>query len=187
MRRAWLIVFLVLFADQALKVWVKLHFFYDGSISILGDKGFLHFIENRGMAFGMEAAMLGWLGGVAGLAMGWVGAQGAVQLVGRTVNALYHSSSADAAALHGTEAILALVASVATCLLAGWMPAAAASAIPPAQVMARSLGIRSEGRSIGRRSITAGILVAIGVGGCGSPPIRLEGGGRFSPWLRLPF
>ena len=67
----------------------------------------------------MEAAMLGWLGGVAGLAMGWVGAQGAVQLVGRTVNALYHSSSADAAALHGTEAILALVASVATCLLAG--------------------------------------------------------------------
>lgn len=54
MRRAWLIVFLVLFADQALKVWVKLHFFYDGSISILGDKGFLHFIENRGMAFGME-------------------------------------------------------------------------------------------------------------------------------------
>lgn len=124
--------------------------------------------------------MLGWLGGVAGLALGWVGAQGAVQLVGRTVNALYHSSSADAAALHGTEAILALVASVATCLLAGWMPAAAASAIPPAQVMARSLGIRSEGRSIGRRSIAAGILVAIGVGACGLPPIRLEGGGRFS-------
>lgn len=54
MKRAFLIVLLVLFADQALKIWVKLNFFYDGSISILGDKGFLHFIENRGMAFGME-------------------------------------------------------------------------------------------------------------------------------------
>ncbi len=54
MKRASLIVFLVLLADQALKVWVKLNFFYDSSISILGDKGYLHFIENRGMAFGME-------------------------------------------------------------------------------------------------------------------------------------
>ena len=49
-----LIIALVLLADQALKVWVKLNFFYDSAISILGDKGYLHFIENRGMAFGME-------------------------------------------------------------------------------------------------------------------------------------
>ncbi|MCB9171128.1 MAG: lipoprotein signal peptidase [Flavobacteriales bacterium] len=54
MKRALLIVLLVLVADQALKVWVKLHFYYDSAISILGDKGYLHFIENRGMAFGME-------------------------------------------------------------------------------------------------------------------------------------
>ncbi len=54
MKRAFLIVLLVLFADQALKIWVKLNFFYDSAISILGDKGYLHFIENRGMAFGME-------------------------------------------------------------------------------------------------------------------------------------
>lgn len=49
-----LIIVLVLLADQALKVWVKLSFFYDSAISILGEKGYLHFIENRGMAFGME-------------------------------------------------------------------------------------------------------------------------------------
>ena len=54
MKRALLIVLLVLVADQALKIWVKLHFYYDSAISILGDKGYLHFIENRGMAFGME-------------------------------------------------------------------------------------------------------------------------------------
>lgn len=54
MKKALLIILLVLLADQALKVWVKLNFFYDSSIPLLGDKGYLHFIENRGMAFGME-------------------------------------------------------------------------------------------------------------------------------------
>lgn len=54
MKKAILIILLVLLADQALKVWVKLNFFYDSSIPLLGDKGYLHFIENRGMAFGME-------------------------------------------------------------------------------------------------------------------------------------
>lgn len=54
LKRSLAIVVLVLLADQALKIWVKLSFFYDSAISILGDKGYLHFIENRGMAFGME-------------------------------------------------------------------------------------------------------------------------------------
>ena len=54
MKRALLIIFSVLVADQVLKIWVKLNFFYDSAIPILGDKGYLHFIENRGMAFGME-------------------------------------------------------------------------------------------------------------------------------------
>jgi signal peptidase II len=54
MKKAFIIILLVLLADQVLKVWVKLNFFYESSISILGDKGYLHFIENRGMAFGME-------------------------------------------------------------------------------------------------------------------------------------
>ncbi len=54
MKRAILITALVLLADQALKVWVKLTFYYDSAVPILGSKGYLHFIENRGMAFGME-------------------------------------------------------------------------------------------------------------------------------------
>jgi signal peptidase II len=47
-------IFLVLVADQVLKVWVKLNFFYDSAIPLFGDWAYLHFIENRGMAFGME-------------------------------------------------------------------------------------------------------------------------------------
>lgn len=54
MKRPLLIILLVLLADQVLKVWVKLTFFYDAAVPLFGDWGYLHFIENRGMAFGME-------------------------------------------------------------------------------------------------------------------------------------
>jgi signal peptidase II len=54
MKRALLTILVVLLADQALKVWVKLTFFYDSAIPLAGDWAYLHFIENRGMAFGME-------------------------------------------------------------------------------------------------------------------------------------
>lgn len=54
MKPAFITIFLVLITDQVLKVWVKLNFFYDSSIPLFGDWGYLHFIENRGMAFGME-------------------------------------------------------------------------------------------------------------------------------------
>lgn len=54
MKRALSVILLILLADQALKVWVKLNFFYDTAIPLFGDWGYLHFIENRGMAFGME-------------------------------------------------------------------------------------------------------------------------------------
>ncbi|HQV51093.1 MAG: lipoprotein signal peptidase [Flavobacteriales bacterium] len=53
MKRSIAVILLVLLADQVLKVWVKLNFFYESSVSILGTKGYLHFIENPGMAFGM--------------------------------------------------------------------------------------------------------------------------------------
>lgn len=54
MKRALSVILLVLLADQVLKVWVKLTFFYDSALPLFGDWGFLHFIENRGMAFGLE-------------------------------------------------------------------------------------------------------------------------------------
>lgn len=54
MKSAFTTIFLVLLADQILKVWVKLTFFYDSAIPLWGDWAYLHFIENRGMAFGME-------------------------------------------------------------------------------------------------------------------------------------
>ncbi|MFN3874325.1 MAG: lipoprotein signal peptidase [Flavobacteriales bacterium] len=67
MRRALVIILLVLLADQALKVWVKLNFAYGEAVPLFGDWAYLHFIENRGMAFGME------FGGEGGkLALTWL-------------------------------------------------------------------------------------------------------------------
>ncbi len=57
MKRALLVIFLVLLADQALKVYVKTHFFLGEYVPLFGaesTKGYLQFVENKGMAFGLE-------------------------------------------------------------------------------------------------------------------------------------
>jgi signal peptidase II len=53
-KKATLLIVLVLFADQMLKFWVKTHMIIGQEISIFGKWGLLHFIENNGMAFGLE-------------------------------------------------------------------------------------------------------------------------------------
>ncbi|MFW5774274.1 MAG: lipoprotein signal peptidase [Tangfeifania sp.] len=50
------IVFLILLADQVLKVWVKTNFALGDEIVIFKDWFILHFVENNGMAFGFEFA-----------------------------------------------------------------------------------------------------------------------------------
>ena len=54
MKKALVTFFLVLLFDQVVKVWVKTQMLYDESISIFGDWFYIHFIENPGMAFGLE-------------------------------------------------------------------------------------------------------------------------------------
>jgi signal peptidase II len=48
------LIFLILFADQVLKIWIKTHMVIGQEYHILGNWGIIHFIENNGMAFGME-------------------------------------------------------------------------------------------------------------------------------------
>jgi signal peptidase II len=54
LKKAALIIFTVLFLDQALKVWVKLHMSIGEEIPVLGNWFNLYFTENNGMAFGLE-------------------------------------------------------------------------------------------------------------------------------------
>jgi len=48
------LIILILLIDQVLKIWVKTHMQIGQEIHLFGNWGILHFIENNGMAFGME-------------------------------------------------------------------------------------------------------------------------------------
>lgn len=49
-----LIILGVIILDQILKIWVKTHMMLGEEIHIFGDRVMLKFVENPGMAFGME-------------------------------------------------------------------------------------------------------------------------------------
>lgn len=53
-KKALLLIFMILVADQILKIWVKTHMVIGQEIHLFGNWGLIHFIENNGMAFGME-------------------------------------------------------------------------------------------------------------------------------------
>jgi signal peptidase II len=53
-KKSILFIILILVIDQILKIWVKTHMQIGDEIHLFGKFGMLHFIENNGMAFGME-------------------------------------------------------------------------------------------------------------------------------------
>jgi signal peptidase II len=53
-KKSVLFILLILLVDQVLKIWVKTHMTIGQEIHLFGNWGLLHFIENNGMAFGME-------------------------------------------------------------------------------------------------------------------------------------
>lgn len=53
-KKSALFILLILIIDQFLKIWVKTHMEIGEEIHLFGNRGMLHFIENNGMAFGME-------------------------------------------------------------------------------------------------------------------------------------
>lgn len=54
MKKAFLIVTLILIVDQALKFWIKTNMSLGEEFNVLGNWFIIHFTENPGMAFGME-------------------------------------------------------------------------------------------------------------------------------------
>ena len=53
-KQVTLIVFVLLLIDQAVKIWIKTHMTIGESIPVFGDWFQVYFIENNGMAFGMQ-------------------------------------------------------------------------------------------------------------------------------------
>ena len=54
MRKPLILIFLILLIDQALKIYIKTHFFLGQEVHVAGDWFIIHFTENKGMAYGME-------------------------------------------------------------------------------------------------------------------------------------
>ena len=53
LKKAALLVFLILLADQIIKIYVKTHFTYGEKVEVLSWFN-IHFIENKGMAWGVQ-------------------------------------------------------------------------------------------------------------------------------------
>jgi signal peptidase II len=51
-RQVILIILLIIFADQALKFYIKLNYYYGEEHNVIGNWFKLHFVENEGMAWG---------------------------------------------------------------------------------------------------------------------------------------
>ena len=126
----------------------------------------------------LESATLGLFGGALGVGLGWLGAQGAVRAVGQTINALYFSTTVQAAGLTWTEVAIGLSLGVVTSLIAGWWAAQSAARVPPAQILQRGVG-PAPGPPIMRSLGLALALLAIGWALTWVPPWRFAGGGRF--------
>jgi signal peptidase II len=53
-KKSVILIILILIIDQTLKFWVKTNMEIGQEFKLFGNWGILHFIENNGMAFGME-------------------------------------------------------------------------------------------------------------------------------------
>ena len=82
-----------------------------------------------------EAAALGLAGGILGVLLGRLLAEGLVGGIAATVNTLYYETTTSAVSLHPGEAAFSLLFGIVASLVAGWVPAREASLTPPSQAM----------------------------------------------------
>ena len=126
----------------------------------------------------VEASIVGLAGGLLGLGLGWLGAQLAVQTVGRTMHALYFGRTVDSAPFDFHEALIALAVAMAASTLAGWRPARLAANTPPAQIATRTGGSNDPGGHWLHRISLGWFLLLVGAILTCLPPLRMTGGGR---------
>ncbi len=108
-----------------------------------------------------EALFFGLVGGLLGLLLGRGLAEGAVKLVGLTVQALYVSSTAAPVEFDWVAAAVSLGSGVAVSLLAALAPALEAGQIPPTEAMARGRVDTQLQKASGRQLVYAlGLLIA---------------------------
>ena len=126
----------------------------------------------------LEACLIGILGSIGGLAVGYLLAWGAVHLLADTVNALYFATSTQAIQLSAEDCWIGLSLGMCFSLLAGWLPARDAMQTPPAQILAR--GDWSPGFAWLRRPQIGLSLFTLGGFALLIPPSQLAGGAKMA-------
>lgn len=125
----------------------------------------------------LQILVLGLAGSIGGLLLGWAMAQFTVTAVAQTINALYQSSSAEAAALAAEDIFIAFILGMGGAVIGGWLPLRDARNTPPAQVL--SLGNWSPGGKWLRSSVWALAALPIGWILAQWSPIELASGKSF--------
>lgn len=124
-----------------------------------------------------EALLLGFIGAIGGIIVGFVGAQLAVESIRQTVETLYQSGGTDVLGLTRNDILLAFLLGGSCALLAGWLPAKEASETPPARLLKE--GRTDPGFFLLRYPLLSLLFVIAGFGLALLPGVPLEGGGRF--------
>jgi putative ABC transport system permease protein len=124
----------------------------------------------------LEAAMIGVLGSLSGIGVGYLLALGSVGMLADTVNALYFATSMEALSLTWTDCLVGLGLGIFFSLLAGWLPARDAMLTPPAQVLSK--GDWSPGFGWLRNPKTGIFLLGFGALALLPPPFMMEGGSK---------
>ena len=137
------------------------------------------------LAFLAEALVFGLTGGALGLLFGRILAEGAVQLVGLTVQALYVSSTAAPVEFNLAAAALSLGSGIAVSLLAALAPALEAGQIPPTEAMARGRIDTQLQEASHRQLFYAAGLIVLAALLCLPPPIAGKPFGGYLATLAL--
>jgi putative ABC transport system permease protein len=126
----------------------------------------------------LESLLIGLIGSLAGIGVGYLLALGAVHLLADTVNALYFATSAEVIRLTPADWWIGMTLGTTFSLLAGWLPARDAMQTPPAQILSR--GDWSPGFSWLRRPQVGLLLLVAGVGALWIPPPVMAGGSKMA-------
>ena len=121
----------------------------------------------------VESLILGAVGSLLGVLLGWLLARGFVGGIARTVNTIYYQTTTEAVTLTPSEIVFSLFFGIVSSLVAGFVPAREAAMTPPAQAMRQ--GVQGGGLAILRRTPLGIVLILAGIGCRWIPALEWQG------------